>query len=254
MRVVLVDDHRLLAEGLSNLLSAHGIEVLGIAGDGLEAVAMAGQLAPDLILMDIRMPRCDGLSATRQIKVLFPGLKIVMLTTSSDDEDLFEAVKSGAAGYLLKSISGDAFMEALRGAEEGVPPFSPGLAVRLLAEFARMADAETGGREDADRGGHGDTGEDVAAMRKGGKPEELLPAPASPDVSATSSASRLTRRQRAVLELIADGLTYREVGERLSLSERTVRFHMTEMIDRLHLQNRSQVLAYAAQLGIKPPE
>lgn len=214
MRVLLVDDHRLLAEGLSNLLSAHGVEVVGIAGDGLEAVTMARQLSPDLILMDIRMPRCDGLSATRQIKALFPDLKIVMLTTSSDDEDLFESVKSGAAGYLLKSIGGDAFMEALRGVEEGVPPFSPGLAVRLLAEFARRA---------------------------------------SPPVSAPASEERLTERQREVLELIADGLTYREVGERLSLSERTVRFHMTEMIDRLHLQNRSQVLAYAAKLGIKPP-
>jgi two-component system NarL family response regulator len=220
MRVLIVDDHRLLAEGLSNLLSAHGVEVLGIAGDGLEAVAIAEQFSPDLILMDIRMPRCDGLSATRQIKALFPDLKIVMLTTSAEDQDLFEAVKSGAAGYLLKSISGDAFVEALRGVEEGIPPFSPGLAVHLLEEFARLA---------------------------------------SPPVSAPScrsrvSAERLTERQREVLELVADGLTYREVGERLSLSERTVRFHMNEIIDRLHLQNRSQVLAYAGKLGIKPPE
>jgi two-component system NarL family response regulator len=220
MRVLLVDDHRLLAEGLSNLLSAHGVEVLGIAGDGLEAVAIAEQFSPDLILMDIRMPRCDGLSATRRIKALFPDLKIVMLTTSAEDQDLFEAVKSGAAGYLLKSISGDAFVEALRGVEEGIPPFSPGLAVHLLEEFARLA----------------------------------APPVSAPSCRSRVSAERLTERQREVLELVADGLTYREVGERLSLSERTVRFHMNEIIDRLHLQNRSQVLAYAGKLGIKPPE
>ncbi len=253
MRVLLVDDHRLLIEGLSNLLSAHGVEVLGIASDGLEAVVMAQQLSPpDLILMDIRMPRCDGLCATRQIKALRPDLKVVMLTTSAEDQDLFEAVKSGASGYLLKSISGDSFIEALRGVEEGVPPFSPGLAVRLLAEFTRLAGMKV--REDSQKGHHADKDEDDPGMQKGSDPEKSLPAYASPHVSAPSSITRLTERQMEVLELVADGLTYREVGERLYLSERTVRFHMTEIIDRLHLQNRSQVLAYAGKLGIKPPE
>jgi DNA-binding NarL/FixJ family response regulator len=106
MRVLLVDDHRILVEGLSNLLAAHGIEVLGVASDGLEAIALAQELCPEVILMDIRMPRCDGLSATRQIKVLRPEIQIVMLTTSAEDQDLFESVKSGASGYLLKNIGG----------------------------------------------------------------------------------------------------------------------------------------------------
>jgi DNA-binding NarL/FixJ family response regulator len=229
MRVLLADDHRLLVEGLSNLLAAHGIEVVGIANDGLEAVAMAEQLSPDLILMDIRMPRCDGLSATRQIKARRPELEIVMLTTSAEEQDLFEAVKSGAAGYLLKSMSGDAFIEALMGLQQGVPPFSPGLAARLLSEFARLGRAE----EPVQR----DNAED-----KGTAPEEVL------------AAGALTERQLEVLRLVADGLTYREVGERLYLSERTVRFHMAEIIDRLHLENRSQVLAYAGKLGLKPPD
>jgi len=229
MRVLLADDHRLLVEGLSNLLAAHGIEVVGIAGDGLQAVAMAEQLSPDLILMDIRMPRCDGLSATRQIKARWPELEIVMLTTSAEEQDLFEAVKSGAAGYLLKSMSGDAFVEALRGLQQGVPPFSPGLAARLLSEFARLSRAE----------------------------EPVQPGPAEDKGSASEqvpSAGALTERQLEVLRLVADGLTYREVGERLYLTERTVRFHMAEIIDRLHLQNRSQVLAYAGKLGLKPPD
>jgi two-component system NarL family response regulator len=172
------------------------------------------------------MPRCDGLSATRQIKALMPEVQIVILTTSADDQDLFEAVKSGACGYLLKNIGGDAFIEALRGLEQGTPPFSPGLASRLLSEFAKL-----GGMDNSL------TSADMHARRE-----------------RSRDTSGLTDRQIEVLQLVAEGLTYREVGERLSLSERTIRFHMTEIISRLHLQNRSQVLAYAGKLGLKPAE
>jgi two-component system NarL family response regulator len=225
MRVLVVDDHRLLSEGVSNLLAAHGIEVLGIASDGVEAITLMQELNPDVILMDIRMPRCDGLSATRQIKALRPEMKILMLTTSAEDQDLFESIKSGATGYLLKSISGNAFIEALRGLEHGTPPFSPGLASRLLSEFAKMSSAKEG-----------------------------MSGLASRPRDSEGQANGLTERQTEVLRLIAQGLTYREVGARLSLSERTVRFHMTEIISRLHLQNRNQVLAYAGKLGLKPDD
>ena len=225
MRVLVVDDHRLLSEGVSNLLAAHGIEVLGVASDGVEAITLMQELNPDVILMDIRMPRCDGLSATRQIKALRPEIKILMLTTSAEDQDLFESVKSGAAGYLLKSISGNAFIEALRGLEQGTPPFSPGLASRLLREFAKLSGTE-----------------------------ERLSGLASRPKDREGQAHGLTERQTEVLRLVAQGLTYREVGERLSLSERTVRFHMREIISRLHLQNRNQVLAYAGKLGLKPDD
>ena len=225
MRVLVVDDHRLLSEGVSNLLAAHGIEVLGVAIDGVEAITLMQELNPDVILMDIRMPRCDGLSATRQIKALRPEIKILMLTTSAEDQDLFESVKSGAVGYLLKSISGNAFIEALRGLEQGTPPFSPGLASRLLSEFAKLRGTEEG----------------FSGLASRPKDRE-------------GQANGLTDRQTEVLRLVAQGLTYREVGERLSLSERTVRFHMTEIISRLHLQNRNQVLAYAGKLGLKPDD
>jgi DNA-binding NarL/FixJ family response regulator len=225
MRVLVVDDHRLLSEGVSNLLAAHDIEVLGVANDGVEAITLTQELNPDVILMDIRMPRCDGLSATRQIKALRPEIKILMLTTSAEDQDLFESVKSGAAGYLLKSISGNAFIEALRGLEQGTPPFSPGLASRLLSEFAKLSGTEEGLSG-------------LASRPKAGK----------------GQPNALTERQTQVLRLVAQGLTYREVGERLALSERTVRFHMTEIISRLHLQNRNQVLAYAGKLGLKPDD
>ncbi len=123
VRVLLVDDHSLVVEGLTNLLAAYGLEVVATARDGLEALAAARRCRPDLILMDIRMPRCDGLTATRLIKAELPELKIVMLTTSAEDDDLSEAIKSGACGYLLKSASSHQFAEALQGLEQGIPPF-----------------------------------------------------------------------------------------------------------------------------------
>jgi len=217
MRVLLVDDHQLLVEGLSSLLAAHGIAVVGCAGDGQAAVAQALALEPDLILMDLSMPVCDGLTATRLIKAQRPEIRIVILTTSAEDEDLFAAIQSGACGYLLKSISGKAFIEALRGLEEGAPPFSPGLAARLLDEFARRAS------------------------------QDASPAPAA---ASAPAPAELTPRQIEVLRLVASGLAYKEVGQQLALSERTVRYHMAEIMARLHLEHRSQVIAYAGKLGI----
>ena len=215
LRILLADDNRLMVEGLTNLLAAHGMVVVGVASDGLEAVELAQALHPELILMDIRMPRCDGLEATRRIKARQPQAKIVMLTTSAEDADLFESIKSGATGYLIKSMSGVAFIEALDQAQQGTPPFSPGLAARLLSEFARLAENGETKTE-----GHGERGE-------------------------------LTDREMDVLRLVASGLTYKQVGSRLALSERTVRYHMAEIMERLHLENRSQLIAYAGRLGLE---
>ena len=175
------------------------------------------------------MPICDGLTATRLIKAQRPAIKIVILTTSADDQDLFAAIQSGACGYLLKSISGKAFIEALRGLEEGVPPFSPGLAARLLAEFARLSSQ---------------------APQPAGPAPEITITDAS--AVAAPSPAGLTGRQTEVLRLVAAGLTYKEVGQRLALSERTVRYHMAEIMDRLHLEHRSQVIAFAGRLGLQP--
>ncbi len=239
MRVLLVDDNRLLLEGLADLLATHNIEVVGLAGDGLEGVALTRSLQPDLILMDIRMPRCDGLEATRRIKARWPELKIVMLTTSAEDGDLFEAIKSGACGYLIKSMTGEAFIEALRGVEQGVPPFSPGLAAKLIGEFARLA----GGARKADptkrREGDGGT------RRKGDAIEER-----SEPLLQGEKGTGLTERQSEVLRLVAAGLTYKEIARQLSLSERTVRYHMAEIMELLHLENRSQVLAHIGKLDL----
>jgi two-component system NarL family response regulator len=218
MKVLLADDHQLLAEGLGNLLTANQIEVAGVARDGFEAVKLARSLRPDLILMDLRMPNCDGITATRLIKAEQPDVKIVILTTSGEDQDLFESIKSGATGYLLKSIGGKELIEALNGLEQGFPPFSPGLAAKIMAEFAKQAGAESEAQD---------------VFRK--------------ESQEAADPSYLTPRQDEVLKLVAQGFSYKEVGEKLGLSPRTVKYHMREIIQHLHLKNRAQAMAYAAR-------
>jgi DNA-binding NarL/FixJ family response regulator len=220
VRVLLVDDNRLMLEGLQSLLEARGIEVAGVAADGLESVDLAYELKPDVILMDVRMPGCDGLEATRLIKARMPQARIIMLTTSDDEDDLFEAIRSGACGYLIKSIDTETLVDALEHAQEGVPPFSPGLAARLLEEFARVSAGE-----------HPSTPLIV------------------PDDDEVSSIPGLSARQLQVLKLVAQGLSYKGVGARLHLSPRTVKYHMSEIMDRLHVQNRAQLLAHAGRMG-----
>jgi two-component system NarL family response regulator len=220
MNVLLVDDNRLMLEGLQNLLEAHNIEVAGVAFNGLESVEMARKVEPDVILMDIRMPRCDGLTATRLIKSEMPEVKIIILTTSTEDDDLFEAIKSGACGYLLKSIDTDELVEALNQVQQGTPPFSPGLAAKLLEEFKRFSNSK-----------------------------EPISSKSSEKKTEATSGNKLNARQIEVLRLVADGLSYKEVGARLFLSERTIKYHMAEIMNRLHLENRAQVLAFAMQMG-----
>jgi len=221
MKVLLVDDNRLMLEGLQNLLEAHNIQVVGMAADGLESVGLARECKPDVILMDIRMPRCNGLEATRLIKAEMPDAVIIMLTTSTEDDDLFEAIKSGACGYLLKSMDTDELVAALDQARQGAPPFSPGLAAKLLEEFARI-----------------------------GNPRGPASSPSSAETGGEASWGVLKPRQIEVLRLLADGLSYKEVGARLFLSPRTIKYHMEEIMNRLHLENRAQVLAFAGRMGL----
>lgn len=223
MRVLLVDDHTLFLEGLRNLLTAHGVTVLDTATDGLEALAKTRALNPDIILMDIQMPRCDGLTATRLIKAERPDVKIVMLTMSAEDDDLFEAIKSGASGYLLKQLRADKFFEALTTAMEGGAPFSPGMAPKILDAFARHA---------------------TQSQTAGARAEE----------SDKSKAAELTERQMQILTLVAQGRTYAETADALGLTERTIKYHMGEILERLHLQNRAQVIAFAARMGLVSKE
>ncbi len=212
MKLLLVDDHALFLQSLEALLKVSGHEVVGTACDGLEALTKTRLLRPDLILMDIEMPNCDGLAATRLIKAEMPQVKIVMLTVSSSDEHLFEAIKSGAIGYLLKSQSADRLLELIGQVEQGGAALPPELAARLLQEFARQA-------------------------QRVERPVEEPPAD-------------LTGRQIEILTLVAQGLTYVQIGEVLHLSEPTIRYHMGQILERLHLENRAQVIAYAARHGL----
>jgi DNA-binding NarL/FixJ family response regulator len=219
LRLLLVDDHRLFLEGLSNLLTSEGIQVVGQAHDGFEALAQARHLHPDVILMDIQMPRCDGVAATRLIKASMPQVKIVMLTMSEDEQDLFEAVKSGASGYLLKRLDAAEFFTYLAELQDGHPPFSPGLAEKILKEFAHQtAQSETQSSP------HGQTAQ----------------------ADGTQEAS-LSPRQMQILTLISQGQTYRQAAETIGIAERTVKYHMAEILECLHLQNRAQAIAYAAR-------
>src|SRR5512135_2877746 len=177
MRILLVDDSALFREALQNLLTLHGHQVVGTAGDGLEALEQARRLHPDLILMDIDMPGCDGLTATRLIKAEMPDTKIVMLTVSQQDESLFESIKSGASGYLLKSSRASQLLGHLAQLAEGQAALSPGLADKILEEFARL----------------------------GRKLESN-----SEQVEETAD---LTARQREILTLTAQGMNYEEMGK-----------------------------------------
>jgi two-component system NarL family response regulator len=227
MRVFLVDDHNLFLEGLENLLSSEGIQVIGIAHDGFDALAKARQVKPDVILMDIHMPNCDGVSATRLIKAEMPEIKIVMLTMSEEENDLFEAVRSGASGYLLKNLDADAFFDYLKDLQDGHAPFSPGLAEKILKAFSTQ---------------------DTKPVREANREAStnLLPQSVCND--------KLSPRQIQVLTLVAQGQTYREVASTLNISERTVKYHMGEILNCLHLENRAQVIAYAARMGFNRPE
>jgi two-component system NarL family response regulator len=230
LRVLLVDDHSLFLEGLRNLLVSEGIKVVGLAKDGLEALAQARHLRPDVILMDIQMPRCDGVRATRLIKAELPECKVVMLTISEDDQDLFEAVKSGASGYLLKRLDAADFFTYLAELHEGQPPFSPGLAEKILKEFS------------------------LQARKSESQSAQLNPIAAQPDQARAneSQGSPLSPRQLQILTLVAQGQTYSQVAVTIGIAERTVKYHMAEILDHLHLQNRAQGIAYAAQSGLVP--
>lgn len=209
MKVLLVDDHPLFLEGMRNLLTARRVEVVGIARDGLEALRQTRALQPDVVLMDIEMPGCNGLEATRLIKTEMPDVKIVMLTVSADDDHLFEAIKSGAAGYLLKNLEADRFFDLLAGVARGEAAISRELATKVLAEFAHPTERPKS-KEEADA---------------------------------------LTQRQIEVLQLAIRGLTNKEIADALFITERTAKYHMSEILQKLHLRNRAEVIAYAMRTG-----
>ncbi len=216
IRVLLADDHHLFREGLANILTAQpDFEVVGEASDGLEATIKANQLSPDLILMDVTMPVCDGLEATQRIKKDLPEVTIVMLTVNDDNEKLFEAIRNGAQGYLLKSINSNEMLALLRGAVNGEAAITPTLGGRMLEEFRRVSKRAV-------------------------------------DMPAENSVS-LTVREQEVLGLVAEGKTNKEIAKSLNVSIHTDKSHMRKILAKLHLEKRQEAVLYAKREGLIHP-
>lgn len=212
-KVLIVDDHPVFRGGLRTLLSARtDFSVVGEARNGEEAVAMARDFKPDLILMDIRMPRFSGIEATRIIKKELPQTRIVMLTVSEDEDDLFEAVKSGAQGYIIKNLAAGDVLNLVKQAADGEAAFTPSLAIRTLMALGK---------------------------EKREKPESL------------------TTREREVLEQLILGHRNADIAKNLGLTEATVRFHLGNILSKLHAHTRTEAAVKAVQQGIvsnRPPK
>ena len=216
IRVLLADDHQLFREGLANILDSQpDFETVGEANDGLEALIKARQLVPDLVLMDVGMPHCDGLEATQLIKQELPDMTIVMLTVQDEDDKLFEAIRSGAQGYLLKSIRSHEMLALLRGAVRGEAAITPSLGGRMLDEFRRIG--------------------------------------SRPAVGPAESHVSLTAREQDVLVLVAAGATNKEIARRLTLSVHTVKSHMRKILAKLQLTSRREAASFARREGLIPP-
>ena len=216
IRVLLVDDQALFREGIATILSVHvDIQVVGEAANGQEAVTMAEQLHPDVVLMDIRMPEMDGVAATRLLRQKTPESRVIVLTTFDDDEYLFEALKSGAAGYLLKDVSSQKLLEAIRATAQGETFLQSSMAARLVAEFTRLSR----------------------------QPAGLQPL-------GEALIEPLTEREIEILRLVCSGDSNKEIGEKLYITEGTVKNHLTNILGKLGVRDRTQAALKAKELGL----
>jgi DNA-binding NarL/FixJ family response regulator len=209
IRVVVVDDQELFRRGLIMLVSAEDdIDVVGEASDGDEAAELAASTVPDVVLMDVRMPKRSGIEACRTIKQLAPSAKIIMLTVSDEEGDLYDAIKNGASGYLLKDASIDQVAQAIRVVADGQSLISPSMAAKLLEEFKTISTV-------------------------GSKPDVIMP--------------KLTDRELEVLNLVAHGLNNREIARDLYISENTVKNHVRNILEKLQLHSRMEAVMYAVR-------
>lgn len=214
-RVIVADDQAVVREGIVMLLGLlPGIEVVGAAKDGEEAVALVGELAPDVVLMDLRMPRCDGVEATRRIRERYPATQVVVLTTYADDDSLFPALRAGARGYLTKDAGGDEIVKAVQDVMAGDAGLAPGVQRRLL--------------------------------------ERVSAVPVVPEREAVPDG--LTTRETQVLSLVAEGLSNHEIARRLHIGPATVKTHINNIFAKSGVRDRAQAVRYAYQHGmIQPP-
>ena len=207
-RIVIVDDHAHAREAIREILEEHeDLLIVGEGKNGEEAIKLTEELMPDIILMDIQMPVMDGLEATKRIKLQFPYVKIVMITVSDDITDLFDALKQGAQGYLLKNIQSEAWVDHLRAFAVDEVPMSKEIAFQILKEFPQSK-------------------------------------------AVTKENTPLSTRELEVLQLVAKGMSNREISDTLFISEHTVKSHLKNILSKLHLDNRVQLTSYAFQKGL----
>src|SRR5690349_8053942 len=208
IRVIIVDDQELFRRGLTMLMDAEsGLDVVGEAGDGATGIELASRVAPDVVLLDVRMPKRSGIEACVAIKETVPSAKIIMLTVSDEEADLYEAVKSGASGYLLKDSSIEEVAQAVRVVSDGQSLISPSMAVKLIDEFKQMS-----------------------------RPER-----------SQVPGLRLTERELEVLRLVAKGMNNREIAKQLYISENTVKNHVRNILEKLQLHSRMEAVMYAVR-------
>jgi DNA-binding NarL/FixJ family response regulator len=214
IRVLLVDDQALFREGLETLLSVHkDIQVVGQASNGHEAVEVATEVHPDVVLMDVRMPILNGVRATRRLKQVLPQCRVIVLTTFDDDEYVFDALRAGAVGYLLKDVASAQLVEAIRAAARGESILQPSVAAKVIAEFTR-----------------------VSSMVPAAQMEQLV--------------EPLSARELEILGLIATGASNKEIADQLFIAEGTVKNHVTHILGKLGVRDRTQAALKARELGL----
>ena len=219
IRVLVVDDQRLMRDGIASLLGIQeGIAVVGDAANGEEAVAQALALTPDVILMDVRMPVMDGVTATAQVRQKVPTCQVIMLTTFDDEESIVKALVAGASGYLLKNIPVEDLAQAIRLVERGIYQLEPSIVNKLMGALVA--------------------------------PNRLATSTSKPEIKPDPTMTDLSEREREVLRLIARGATNREIANHLIISEGTVKNHVSNILSRLNLRDRTQAALYARDVGL----
>ncbi|OPC83265.1 DNA-binding response regulator [Embleya scabrispora] len=215
LRVLVVDDHPMWREAVARDLAAAGYDVVATAGDGPEAVRRAQATSPNVVILDLNLPKLPGVEVARELVRHDRAVRILVLSASGEQEDVLEAVKAGATGYLVKSASREELVDAVRRTAVGDPVFTPGLAGLVLGEFRRMATD-----------------------------------PPRRDAAGGPTAPRLTDRETEVLRMVAKGLSYKQIAERLFLSHRTVQNHVQNTLNKLQLHNRVELVRYAIEKGL----